>query len=319
MPQNILTEVKNFATKLDKHMADILPNPAHMGKDARLAEAMKYSALSKGKRLRPFILTEVANIFGISCYSSLNVAVAMEFVHAFSLIHDDLPALDDDDIRRNQPSCHIAFDEATAILAGDALLALAFEILSHPGTSERASVRSELVLTLSKAVGFGGMIGGQMLDIISERQPITMEETTRLQRMKTGALFVAACEAGAILGGANAIQKNALRGYAHDIGLAFQISDDLLDAIHHLPRNDNDDESAHNDGENQLRQDNGKKTLNRVNKAEGKATYVVAMGIDKAKKQKDVLVNQAIDHLKIFGKKAENLREIARFISLRSS
>ena len=129
--------------------------------------------------------------------------------------------------------------------------------------------------------------------------------------MKTGALFVAACEAGAILGGANAIQKNALRGYAHDIGLAFQISDDLLDAIHHLPTNDNDEDIP--------KQDNGKKTLNRVNKAEGKATYVVAMGIDKAKKQKDVLVNQAIDHLKIFGKKAENLRDIARFISLRSS
>lgn len=246
----------------------------------RLARAMRYSALSGGKRIRPFILLQTANLFGVSESCSLMAAAAIEFVHCFSLVHDDLPALDDDDERRGQPSLHKKFDEATAILAGDALLAFAFEVLSHETTHIDTSVRLELVSCFSKSIGSNGMVGGQMIDILSEERDLNIEQITRLQRLKTGQLFQASCEAGAILGKATKTARNALRGYANNLGLVFQITDDLLDAT--VERNE--------DG------------TPRKNKSEEKGTYVAVLGIEKARQQATILTAQAKDYLNVFGK-----------------
>jgi farnesyl diphosphate synthase len=223
---------------------------------------------------------------------SSQVAAAIEFVHCFSLIHDDLPALDDDDERRGQPSLHKQFDEATAILAGDALLTFAFEILSHDTTHHDPLVRIELVNAFAKATGFGGMIGGQMIDLISEERDLNIEQITRLQRMKTGELFQVSCEAGAILGKAPRQLRNALRGYANNIGLVFQITDDLLDATVAL----NEDGTP------------------RVDKSSEKGTYVSVLGIDKAKQQAQLLTKQAVEYLNVFGKNADCLKDLAFMI-----
>jgi farnesyl diphosphate synthase len=246
----------------------------------RLARAMRYSALAGGKRIRPFILLQTANLFGVSENCSLMAAAAIEFIHCFSLVHDDLPALDDDDERRGQPSLHKKFDEATAILAGDALLAFAFEVASHEATHVDPLVRIDLVSCLSKATGTSGMIGGQMIDILSEQRELNIEQITRLQRLKTGQLFQASCEAGAILGKATKNARNALRGYANNLGLVFQITDDLLDAL--VERNE--------DG-----------SL-RKNKSQEKGTYVAVLGTEKARQQAQILTAQAKDYLNIFGK-----------------
>ena len=197
--------------------------------EARVYQAMRYSALAPGKRLRPFLVLAGARLFGVARRCALQVAAAIEMVHAYSLVHDDLPAMDDSDLRRGRPTCHKEFDEATAVLAGDGLLTTAFEVLAHSDTHADPAVRCELVAALAAAAGAAGMVGGQMIDLIAEHQLLDIGAITRLQRMKTGALIAFACEAGAILAKAPAEPRTALRGYAHDLGLAFQIADDLLD------------------------------------------------------------------------------------------
>jgi len=286
--------LKETSELVDDTLKDLLPelDRGSVG-EKRLAEAMHYSVLSAGKRLRPFLVVKSADLFGVSRSSSLQTAAAIELIHAYSLIHDDLPALDDDDMRRGKPSCHKQFDEATAILAGDALLTLAFEVVSHPSTHESNSVRAELCRSIAEACGIRGMIGGQMTDIISEDRKLHIEEITRLQRMKTGALFAISCEAGAILGKAAPPMRKALRAYAYDVGLSFQITDDLLDA---------------ESGDSELW------STERQNKSIDKGTYVSALGADKAKRQAEILSAQAQEHLKTFGKQADLLNELARFV-----
>jgi farnesyl diphosphate synthase len=261
--------------------------------EARVYEAMRYSALAPGKRLRPFLVLAGARLFGIARPCALQVAAAIEMVHAYSLVHDDLPAMDDSDLRRGRPTCHKEFDEATAVLAGDGLLTAAFEVLAHPDTHNDPAVRCELVAALAVAAGAAGMVGGQMIDLIAERQAPDIGAITRLQRMKTGALIAFACEAGAILAKAPAEPRIALRGYAHDLGLAFQIADDLLDV----------EGSAAETG----------KPVG-ADAVAGKATFVSILGVGRARAQAELLIRQAVAHLDLFGGRAELLREAARFV-----
>lgn len=264
----------------------------------RLFDAMRYAALGGGKRLRPFLVLQGSQLFSVSRKSALRAAAAIELVHCYSLVHDDLPAMDDDDLRRGKPTVHKAFDEATAILAGDALLTLAFEVLTHPDTHSNPEVRCELVAKLARASGAHGMVAGQMIDLAAADREMDIGQITRLQRLKTGALIGFACEAGAILGQAAEPQHEALRGYAHDLGLAFQIADDLLDV---------------------------EGTEEEVGKAvgkdadQGKATFVSILGIDRARDQANMLVQQAVDHLAIFDEKADFLRKVAQYIVERRS
>ena len=263
------------------------------GLEARVYDAMRYSALAPGKRLRPLLVLAGARLFGVARRSALQVAAAIEMVHAYSLIHDDLPAMDNSDLRRGRPTCHKEFDEATAVLAGDGLLTMAFEVLSDPDTHGDPAVRCELVSALATAAGAAGMVGGQMIDLIAETRRLDIGAITRLQRMKTGALIAFACEAGAILAKAAPERRAALRGYAHDLGLAFQIADDLLDV----------EGSAAETG----------KPVG-ADAAAGKATFVSILGIDRARAQAELLVGQAVAHLELFEHKAELLRQVARFV-----
>ncbi len=261
--------------------------------EARVYEAMRYSALAPGKRLRPLLALAGARLFGVARLSALQVAAAIEMVHAYSLIHDDLPAMDNSDLRRGRPTCHKRFDEATAVLAGDGLLTMAFEVLAHPDTHGDPAVRCELVSALAAASGAAGMVGGQMIDLIAERQPLDIGAITRLQRMKTGALIAFACEAGAILAKTASEPRTAMRGYAHDLGLAFQIADDLLDV----------EGSAAETG----------KPVG-ADAAAGKATFVSILGVERARAQARLLVDQAVAHLDLFEQRAELLRQVARFV-----
>jgi len=263
------------------------------GLEARVYEAMRYSALAPGKRLRPLLVLAGARLFGVARLSALQVAAAVEMVHAYSLIHDDLPAMDNSDLRRGRPTCHKRFDDATAVLAGDGLLTMAFEVLAHPDTHGDPAVRCELISALAAAAGAAGMVGGQMIDLIAERQPLDIGAITRLQRMKTGALIAFACEAGAILGKTASESRTALRGYAHDLGLAFQIADDLLDV----------EGSAAETG----------KPVG-ADAAAGKATFVSILGVERARAQAGLLVDQAVAHLDLFEERAELLRQVARFV-----
>jgi farnesyl diphosphate synthase len=263
------------------------------GLEARVYEAMRYSALAPGKRLRPLLVLASSRLFGVARHSALQVAAAIEMVHTYSLIHDDLPAMDDSDLRRGRPTCHKEFDEATAVLAGDGLLTLAFEVLAHPDTHGDPAVRVELVAALAGAAGAAGMVGGQMIDLIAERRPLDIGAITRLQRMKTGALIAFACEAGAILGKAAGELRKALRFYAHDLGLAFQIADDLLD-VEGSPA------------------ETGKPVG--ADAAAGKATFVSILGVERARAQAELLVDQAVAHLDLFEQRAELLRQVARFV-----
>jgi len=267
--------------------------PVPPGLEARVFEAMRYASLAPGKRLRPFLVLASARLFGVSERSALQVAAAIELVHSYSLVHDDLPAMDDSDLRRGRPTCHKAFDEATAVLAGDGLLTLAFEVLAHPDTHGDTAVRCELVSTLAQASGSSGMVGGQMIDLIAENRSLDIGAITRLQRLKTGALIAFACESGAILAKASTEVRLALRGYAHDLGLAFQIADDLLDV----------EGSA---GET------GKPVGQDV--AAGKATFVSILGRERARDQAELLVRQAVAHLDLFEERADLLRQAARFV-----
>ncbi len=264
----------------------------------RLFDAMRYAALGGGKRLRPFLVLQGAGLFSVSRKSALRTAAAIELVHCYSLVHDDLPAMDDDDLRRGKPTVHKAFDEATAILAGDALLTLAFEVLSHPDTHSNPEVCCRLVAALARAAGAHGMVAGQMIDLSAAGGEVDIGEITRLQRLKTGALIGFACEAGAILGRAGEAQHEALRGYAHDLGLAFQIADDLLDV----------------EG---TQEETGKAVGKDAN--QGKATFVSILGPERARAQANMLVEQAAAHLAIFDEKADFLRKVAPYIVERRS
>lgn len=287
-----------IAADLDVMLDRILPTPE--GEEAVLHEAMRYSALGGGKRLRPFLLVATASMFNVSRRSALLAAAALECVHCYSLVHDDLPAMDDDDLRRGQPTTHIKFDEATAILAGDALLTLAFEILADAQVHGDGAVRVELVRILARASGIHGMVGGQMIDLAAEAAGTDLSEiqVTRLQMLKTGALIAAACDMGAVLGHATPQNRHALVAYAHDLGLAFQIADDLLDF----------------EGDEQAM---GKRA--RKDAAAGKATFVAILGAERARVQAEVLVDQAIAHLGSFGPEADPLCALAQFVLTRNA
>jgi farnesyl diphosphate synthase len=266
------------------------------GLEARVYQAMRYSALAPGKRLRPFLVLAGARLFGVAQRCALQVAVAGEMVHAYSLVHDDLPAMDNSDLRRGRPTCHKEFDEATAVLAGDGLLTAAFGVLADPDTHGDPAVRCELIAALASAAGAAGMVGGQMIDLIAEHRTLDIGAITRLQRMKTGALIAFSCEAGAILAKAPHELRTALRGYAHDLGLAFQIADDLLDV----------EGSA---------AETGKPVGADI--ASGKATFVSILGVTRARAQAELLIRQAMAHLDLFEQRAELLREAARFVITR--
>jgi farnesyl diphosphate synthase len=258
----------------------------------RLYAAMRHAAIGGGKRLRPLLTIATSRLFGIDDNQALRVAAVIEAIHVYSLIHDDLPSMDDDDLRRGKPTVHKAFDEATAVLAGDSLHALAFEILAHEATHKDTQVRSELVLELSRASGPNGMAGGQMMDLQAERQSLDLPAVTRLQQLKTGALIEYAVEAPCIIIRLAREARTPYRGYARNVGLAFQIKDDLID---------------HSGNEAAAGKRTGKDA-----KA-GKATFVSLLGAERAHQQAQVLVEQAIDHLSEHGEEADMLRAIARF------
>lgn len=261
-------------------------------------DAMRHACLNGGKRLRPLLVAATAELFGVQRSRALRVAAAVEMVHCYSLVHDDLPAMDDSALRRGKPTVHKAFDEATAILAGDGLLTLAFEVLADPETHEDAGVRCNLVSGLAKAAGPSGMVAGQMLDLIAERENFDLGATTHLQRLKTGEMIAFACEAGGILGRANAPLLHALRAYAHDMGLAFQITDDLLDV----------EGSAEEVGK-----DVGHDA------AAGKATFVSILGVERARAQAEALTAQAVAHLGVFDGRATLLEAVAEYVLTRRS
>ena len=286
---------------LDRLLA-ATPVKGELSRPARLIEAMRYSGLGGGKRFRPFLVVESASLFEVPRQNALMAGAALECVHCYSLVHDDLPAMDNDELRRGQPTAHRKFDEATAILAGDGLLTFAFDILSRPQTHTDASVRVELVNALARAAGLGGMAGGQMLDLAAEGRfgacKLGEAEVRMLQAMKTGALLRFACQAGGILAAAAQQERDALERFGAVLGEAFQIADDLLDV----------------EGDPALV---GKQTGKDA--AAGKATMVSVLGIAAAKTRLQNLVAEAEAALAPFGKAAENLIEGARFVAARNA
>ncbi|MED5548820.1 MAG: farnesyl diphosphate synthase [Pseudomonadota bacterium] len=272
--------------------------PRAEGPEAHLNSAMRYAALGPGKRLRPFLAVEAGRLVNADERGVLRAACALECIHAYSLIHDDLPCMDDDDMRRGRPTVHKAYDEATAVLAGDALQAVAFEILAHPDTHQRGSVRSRLVERLARASGPYGMVGGQMIDIRAETEQFDISVVTRMHRMKTGALINYAIEIGTILREVEDHIRRALEGFAHDLGLAYQITDDLLDAT---------------GNQAEMGKAAGKDA------GQGKATFVTILGVDGARDRSRHLAAQAKDHLEPFGARADVLREAVDFILDRRS
>lgn len=260
---------------------------------ARLFEAMRHAAIGGGKRLRPLLVKATGDLFNLPEESVTRVGLAIECIHVYSLVHDDLPAMDDDDLRRGKPTVHIAFDEASAILAGDCLHDLAFEILAHPSTHGDPFVRCELVRALAHASGPHGMAGGQMMDLEAENTPFDLGTVTRLQQLKTGAIIGFCVEAAAIMAHLAPEARTGLHGYAHDIGLAFQIADDLLDV----------------EGDAEL----AGKALNK-DAAAGKQTFVSLLGVERAREQAHLLVEQAKAHLHDYGERAHLLRAIADYI-----
>ena len=272
----------------------LLPRPG--GPEARLHEAMRYATLSGGKRLRAFFVLQSGRLFGVDRRALGRVAAAVECLHAYSLVHDDLPSMDDDDMRRGKPTLHKAYDEATAILAGDALHTLAFGLICSQETHGDPFVRCELVQRLAAAAGHAGMAGGQMIDLSFEGKTPALLEITRLQRMKTAALITFCCEAGAIMGKALANARQALSAYGQEVGLAYQIADDLLDL---------EGDAA----------ETGKGV--RKDAARGKATVVSSLGAERARAQAEALAAQAVRHLDLFGETADLLRAAARFVVTR--
>ena len=287
------------ARKVEAALVDLLDARARDGevtRPRRLLDAMRHGVLNGGKRLRPFLVMETAALFDADGPGAMRAATAVECVHCYSLIHDDLPAMDDDDLRRGQPTVHRAFDEATAILAGDSLLTLAFDILADSADFLDATTRSNLVLALARAAGLGGMAGGQALDLEAETTSPDEHGIITLQAMKTGALIRFSCEAGAIVGQASAMQREALREYGNAIGLAFQLADDLLDLT--------GDSAA-------LGKATGKDA------AAGKATLAAMHGEDWTRQQLRGLVDQAEAALASFGDRGDRLRAAARFVAER--
>ena len=300
--QHLDAAAKEIESVLEK-LLSTAPVEGELSRPARLIEVMRYSSLGGGKRFRPFLVVESAALFAVPRSRALMAGAALECVHCYSLVHDDLPAMDNDDLRRGQPTAHKAFDEATAILAGDGLLTLAFDILSRLETHPDAAVRIDLVSSLARASGLGGMVGGQMLDLAAEGRfagnvPLKLDENSvrMLQAMKTGALLRFACTAGGILGSANAAQRKALERYGSAVGQAFQIADDLLDL----------------EGDPALV---GKQTGKDA--VAGKATIVGVLGVPGARARLKELVAEAENALAPFGKTAEILVEGARFVAER--
>lgn len=283
--------LKGTADLIASAMERLLPNSNFA--ERKLFDAMRHGVLNGGKRLRPFLVLNSASLFGVGKECALRAAAAIECLHSYSLIHDDLPAMDNADLRRGKPTVHKAFDEATAILAGDALLTFAFEILADPATHEDPNVRCALVTALAKAAGPNGMVGGQMLDLIAEETTFDIGEITRLQRMKTGELISFSVEAGGILGKASPQHRAALAAYANNLGLAFQIADDLLDI------EGTEEETG--------------KPVQRDEEA-GKATFVTILGVERARSQAHLLIEQAIQHLSVFDGRATLLEDVARFV-----
>jgi farnesyl diphosphate synthase len=287
------------AAAIEHHLEALLAGPRVAGAPERLVAAMRHAVLGGGKRLRPLLVIECAGLFGMPVAQAIETASAIECLHCYSLVHDDLPAMDDDDLRRGRPTVHKAFDEATAILAGDALLTLAFEMLASPEAHTDTERRAELVSGLARAAGVIGMVGGQTLDLAAEAEPGTTQDIgaiTRIQSLKTGALITFACEAGGILGGAIADERAALARYGRTQGLAFQIADDLLDA----------EGDATKMGK-AARKDAGR----------GKATFVSLLGIDGARRRLGELEAEAIAALAPFGERAGVLIDAARFVARR--
>lgn len=279
---------------IERTLDALLPQPH--GPEARLMEAMRYAALGGGKRLRAFLVLQSGRLFGVDRRALGRIAASVECVHAYSLVHDDLPAMDNDDLRRGRPTVHKAFDEATAILAGDALLTLAFSLIASPEAHGDPFVRCELMTKLAQAAGHAGMVGGQMMDIALENTAATLPEISRLQRMKTASLFTFCTEAGAIMGKASVEARAALSAYGQELGLAFQLADDLLDV----------------EGD---ATDMGKSA--RKDEARGKATIVTTLGVDRAKAQARALMEQAVSHLDLFDEKADLLRAVSEFVIAR--
>ncbi len=267
--------------------------PSVNGDDGKLVRSMRYACLGGGKRLRPLLVLQTSSLFGVAQSCAVRVAAAIEFIHCYSLVHDDLPAMDDSDLRRGRPTVHKEFDEATAILAGDALLTLGFEVLADPATHEDPNVRCQLVAALASSAGMAGMVGGQMLDLLGENKSLDAAGVARLQRLKTGELISFSCEAGAILGKAAPPQRLALKAYAHDLGIAFQMADDILDAT------GSEDDTGKSVGQDA---------------AAGKSTFVSILGLDQAREQAAMLAQQAAEHLDIFGERADTLRELAQYV-----
>ncbi len=286
------TALSARAAEIEATLDRLLPTPD--GPERRVAEAMRYAALGGGKRLRGFLVVETARLFGAAGDGPLRAAAAVECLHAYSLVHDDLPAMDDDDLRRGKPTAHLAFDEATAILAGDALQTRAFEILLDPATASSAESRAEIAAHLARAAGADGMVGGQMIDILAETRaaPLEPAEIRRMQGLKTGALIAASARMGAALGAASPEAAAAIRVYGEAVGAAFQIADDLLDAT--------GDEAA---AGKRLRKDAGA----------GKATLPSALGAEAARAEAEARVAAAEAALERFGAAGAVLRQAARF------
>ena len=287
------------AAQIEAALATILTERTREGeieRPARLLAAMRHGALNGGKRLRPFLLMESAALFNYPADRALNAACALECVHCYSLIHDDLPSMDDDDLRRGQPTVHRAFDEATAILSGDALLTLAFDLLGNAEAHPDGAVRAELVSMLARAAGIGGMAGGQMLDLAAETSSLSETEIVTMQSMKTGALFTFACEGGAVFGGATVEQRARLSGFGGALGKLFQLADDILDVT----------QSAEKLGKQSAKDEQ-----------RGKATLVSLLGLEAARARCSKLLEEALGALSGFDGRADLLREAARFAAAR--
>lgn len=266
--------------------------------EGRVFDSMRYSLFAGGKRLRPFLVMAAGDLFMVPHESSVRAAAAIEMIHTYSLIHDDLPCMDDDDLRRGKPTNHRQFDEATAVLAGDALQPLAFQTLLDAATDADAGIRLELAQSLARAAGADGMVGGQMIDLQAETTSYDLDQITRLQNMKTGALIAWSCEAGAILGRATAKEREALRQYGLELGLAFQIADDILD-IESTP------------------EEMGKATAKDAEA--GKETFITLMGLEGARERAAELVHNATARLDLFGERAFLLRDVAAYVIERRS
>ena len=290
---DILEKIKAFSADFNEKIKNYFPQKE--GPEKRVMEAMEYAVSNGGKRLRPFLMSETAKLFDVSQEKVFEAALSLEMLHSYSLVHDDLPAMDNDDFRRGKPSCHKAFDEATAILAGDGLLTYAFEILAKSMYSD--DVKIKLIRLLSRgAGGYDGMIAGQMLDLYAENakdEKNPLELISRIEEMKTGRLLQYAIDAGAVIGGTTQEELTALRKYARGIGKAFQIADDILDVV-------GDEKKVG-------------KTLRKDDK-ENKLTFVSVCGLEKAKEMAAQLIDEAKESLKPFGAKANTLKDLADFI-----